>query len=58
MSSADVPSLVPVKVRFVAGFSGGPLMLHDRVLDQYEIIGVTSWGLGCGDPLYPGIYTR
>ena len=42
----------------IAGDSGGPLMLHDPVLDQYEIIGVTSFGKGCDHKLYPGVYTR
>ncbi|EDV97030.1 mite allergen Der p 3 [Drosophila grimshawi] len=35
------------------GDSGGPL-----VSDRREIIGIVSFGIGCGDPKYPGIYTR
>ncbi|XP_075166054.1 trypsin beta-like [Haematobia irritans] len=34
------------------GDSGGPIQA-DGVL-----IGVVSWGVGCADPYYPGVYTR
>ncbi|XP_042890721.1 uncharacterized protein LOC122265450 [Penaeus japonicus] len=39
------------------GDSGGPLVF--RNLDgQEEEVGVVSAGIGCGDPRYPGLYTR
>lgn len=35
------------------GDSGGPL-----VDDETKLVGVTSWGEGCGLPQYPGVYAR
>jgi secreted trypsin-like serine protease len=50
------------------GDSGGPLAHYDGTpsgpngqptMDDYDaLIGITSWGDGCADPNYPGIYTR
>ncbi|MEU6850106.1 serine protease [Actinacidiphila alni] len=34
------------------GDSGGPLVVADRV------IGLVSWGSGCAEAAYPGVYTR
>ncbi|XP_042872118.1 uncharacterized protein LOC122253260 isoform X2 [Penaeus japonicus] len=38
------------------GDSGGPLVVLEGVF--YKQIGVVSWGIGCAEKDYPGIYTR
>lgn len=39
-----------------SGDSGGPLAI-DRS-GTWTLAGVTSWGMGCADPDYPGLYAR
>ena len=38
----------------IQGDSGGPLVYQN--FDRPEVFGVTSWGYGCANPSYPGIY--
>ena len=34
----------------------GPLLIEQD--GRYVVAGVTSWGYGCGDYGYPGVYAR
>ncbi|KAJ9579985.1 hypothetical protein L9F63_004368, partial [Diploptera punctata] len=40
------------------GDSGGPLLVKSTTEQKLEIVGIVSWGTGCGRPGYPGVYTR
>lgn len=40
------------------GDSGGGAYWLDQTANVYKLVGVVSWGIGCGDDAYPGVYTR
>lgn len=40
------------------GDSGGPLMTFDDASQRWKQIGVVSWGTGCAEPHFYGIYTN
>jgi secreted trypsin-like serine protease len=39
------------------GDSGGPLMMFNSS-SQWVLVGITSYGQGCAEPNYAGVYTR
>ncbi|KAL7648189.1 UNVERIFIED_CONTAM: hypothetical protein RMT77_000092 [Armadillidium vulgare] len=40
------------------GDGGGPLVCKDKASSQYQLIGITSWGIGCGQKDIPGVYAN
>ncbi len=40
------------------GDSGGPLVVPAHNSAGYVQVGIVSWGPQCGNPMYPGVYTR
>jgi len=39
------------------GDSGGP-MIHVKSESERDLVGIVSWGIGCAEEGYPGVYTR
>jgi len=40
------------------GDSGGPMVIRNPDDTQWVLAGIVSWGYGCADPDFPGVYTR
>jgi len=43
-----------------AGDSGGPLFwtMEKEGVNISTLVGIVSWGISCGQPVYPGVYAR
>lgn len=44
-------------ISFKQGDSGGPMMIQ-LSNKRWVVAGIVSWGIHCGEPNHPGIYTR
>ncbi|XP_066938072.1 venom protease-like [Macrobrachium rosenbergii] len=41
-----------------SGDGGAPLNYYNPERDRYYVMGLVSFGVGCANPEYPGVYTR
>jgi secreted trypsin-like serine protease len=57
LSSSTPPSLSGY-TDTCQGDSGGPLFTFDSQTNVSVLVGITSWGKGCGLFTFPGVYTR
>jgi len=40
------------------GDSGGPIIIKGEDASKDVQVGIVSWGIGCANPLFPGVYSR
>ncbi|XP_070596622.1 transmembrane protease serine 12-like [Erythrolamprus reginae] len=40
------------------GDSGGPLACYLATTEKFYLVGITTFGYGCGRPTYPGVYAK
>ena len=55
-----VPVLIILQIFVVhsQGDSGGPMACRHRQTGLWDLVGVTSWGIGCADAGYPDVLAR
>ncbi len=49
---------ISVVIDTCQGDSGGPLMMFTSSSNQWVLVGLTSYGHGCAEAAYSGVYTR
>jgi len=54
----NLKKLIFIEIDTCQGDSGGPLMYFSPIKHQFDIIGIISFGTGCGQANHAGVYTR